>query len=298
MRTITPFDPSASMNGTINAQVVNQCAKVLLYNESNIGLLLTFSNGDTAMLPAWWARSYVIPRTGTAAISWQQQYILQSSSSPISLVLGEAFEAVENAPDINVSLSRQTNVGNSVQQVSNTVVSQVVNDGNATQNVIEATVLGSSGSNVVIVNDGTVTIKEFASSVLTALLQIIPGAATPLKLAAAGRVMEVLGQMLVDQAATFTGSATFNGAAQFNGTFTTAGNVTLGGTITFANATEQIINHSGITIFNAVGGDIVINAPAGSSNKIYFENGGTKVASIDNTGKMILKSTLTQNGTP
>jgi hypothetical protein len=286
------------MSGTINVQVVNRCATILLYNESNIGLLLTFPNGDTQLLPAWWARSYTLPTTGTAAIEWTQQYILQSSSAPISLVLGEAFEPAEHAPEINVPLSRQTNVGNQIQNVSNTVVSQVVNDGNSTQNVIEATVLGSSGSNVVIVNDGTTTIKEFVSSTLTALLQIIPGASTPVKLAAAGRTLEVLGQLLVDQAMTVTGSATFSGALAANGSFTTAGAPTFGGAINFSGSTEQIINHSGVIVFNAVGGDIVINAPAGASNKIYFENGGTKIASIDNTGHMILKSTLTQNGTP
>lgn len=45
--------------------------------------------------------------------------------------------------------------------------------------------------------------------------------------------------------------------------------------------------------------DLILNAPnSGGSHKVVFEVGGTIVATIDSSGNMVLKGTLTQSGSP
>lgn len=76
------------------------------------------------------------------------------------------------------------------------VSTNLVNDGNTSTNIIEATLSGSSGSNVAIKNDGTMIMAEYVASTLTNLLQVIPG--TGVKAGNTGRPVEILGNLLVD----------------------------------------------------------------------------------------------------
>lgn len=86
------------------------------------------------------------------------------------------------------------------QVVNNSVAvtSSVKNDGNpAATQVVEATVTGSSGSNVVINNDGTGTISVLIAAALVQILKL--AAADPVvALGAATHLVEILGNLQVD----------------------------------------------------------------------------------------------------
>lgn len=60
------------------------------------------------------------------------------------------------------------------------------------------------------------------------------------------------------------------------------------------------ISQGGRSIVDASAGtDLTLNAPnTGGSHKIFGQVGGTNVFSVDSSGNMILKGSLTQNGTP
>lgn len=196
MKVITSFDPTAAVGGEFDAQVVNPCGRLVLYNESSVGILLIFPSGDTGILPPYFYKSYWIAKPGI--VKWQRIFTLYSAGSTNHSVQGVSYESAElkNHTFGEGPLNRQTNIGNSVPIGSS--VDSVVNDGNpANTTVVEATQSGSSGSNVVITNSGTVTIAEFISSIYTKLLQIIPGDIAPVRLGASGRNTQVLGDFTI-----------------------------------------------------------------------------------------------------
>lgn len=195
MRIITPFDPVTNTSGTIQTGLVNRCAVLFLINESPMGLVLTFADGSQAVLPPFWARAYKMPVPG-GPVDWQQQYNLPISSSPLFTVQGEGYEPneVDMSQLAQGPLNRQSNIGNSIPV--STTVSQVVNDNNpANTVVVEATQAGAIGSNVIIENDGTVTIKD-GTTTLTNLIQLVALASTAIILGASGRDTQVAGNLL------------------------------------------------------------------------------------------------------
>lgn len=112
--------------------------------------------------------------------------------------------------DSEYSTGRLTNIGNG-SSVGNTTAN-IVNDGQSTgTNVVEATKIGSSGSNLLLTNDGLVQIAEYVGATFTKLFQINPGAATALLLGAIGRLTEVLGSLQVDANLTVNGNASVLG---------------------------------------------------------------------------------------
>ncbi len=139
----------------------------------------------------------------------------------------------------------------------------LVNDGATTTNIVEATLSGSSGSNVVIKNDGTITVAEYISSTLTTLFQVITG--TGLKLGAVGRQTEVIGNLLVDGTATITGALT---------TAVTATSAAISGTVTAGSLASS----------GAITGTTLVTTGAITGSKVNFTTGGITAVTSGTTG--------------
>jgi hypothetical protein len=158
MKMIKAFDPTAATSGTFDPQVSNPCGRIYLFNESAIGLQLTFQDGSVAGLPPFYFRSYKITKPGV--VQWKQLYFLPTSAAPTAQVLGEAYESVE-AKDVAWTegpLVRQTNIGNAVNTVGGGA-NFVQNDGNtAGTNIVESTVSGDPSSAVVLTNNAHLTL--------------------------------------------------------------------------------------------------------------------------------------------
>jgi|SRR5579875_98557 hypothetical protein len=118
MNLINAFDPSAATTGIIDTGQAQSCGKVVLYNHSNVGLLLTFVDNSQQILPAWWVKTFTIPKSGSSAITWKQAYVLQSDSTNISMIYGESYAPNENAPNLNQQIFT-TNIQSSVLNASN-----------------------------------------------------------------------------------------------------------------------------------------------------------------------------------
>lgn len=329
MKLLPSFDPTTAPAGTIPVGIVDQNSKVVLYNESAVTLQINFEDGSTDVLHAWeakaWSINYVTP-----SLSWSSLRNLagagQSPASQVDTVVYGPTEKVEGT--FPAQLTRLVSQGN--VQVGG-AVSNIVNDGNAANtSVVEATQTGSSGSNVQLDNSGNLTLKQYSAATLTQIFQVVANAGagnSNVFLSDSNHVCEVIGSLLVDivlhvvknafldgnlqvlGTSLFVGDATFNGAgngvtiannAQVNG------NVQANGTlqVTHASTTEnglQMQNSSGQTIdvlyVNAANNTVLLMG--GSSQKIFFETqAGTKLASIDSSGNMRLKGSLTQNTTP
>jgi hypothetical protein len=179
-------------------------------------------------------------------------------------------------------------------QAKVSTVTTLVNDGSSigTQ-IIESTPSGAASSTISILNDGTVTIKGDVASVLTTLLQLIPGAGaggSSVKLGDAARQTEVLGSLLVDGITNLD-----------NGALTTDGNGNIsksGGKIGVASAGD---------IFDGSGFDTFVKA-RGSSNLVHLQMpGGTDIATFGSaislekntavTGTLSASSALSVTGT-
>lgn len=196
MRIVDTFDPSLVTSDTFNAGFPNGVGRIVVYNESNVNLKLSWGSFST-YCPAWTAMLYCIS-TSNININWQQQSTLVSTGAPISQVIVEAFDNNETiVGTFPAALVRQTNIGNTVSTAMGGSTS-LQNDGNIQTTIIEATPSGAPSSTVVIDNEGNITIKGNNAGVLTTLLQLIAGASPAVKLAAAATPTEVLGNLQVD----------------------------------------------------------------------------------------------------
>jgi len=162
MQVVATFDPSLATTGTIIIPRSSSVGKIVFYNESNIALILSFQNGDTAYVPAWTGTIYC-GNFGGQMVTWLQHSTLVSTVTPASVVIVETYLSHECVLNIfPAALARQTNVGNSI---TTAVVgtSTLVNDGNAAgTQFIEATVSGDSASAVTLTNDGIFTLGTAA----------------------------------------------------------------------------------------------------------------------------------------
>jgi hypothetical protein len=214
-----------------------------------------------------------------------------------------------NSNPINTaSMSRWNNIGNPVQSIMGGATN-VQNDNNVSgTSVVEATQTGAPGSNLSFLNSGSSFIAEWVGSVYTKLLQVLPGATNALLLGAASRAVEILGTLQVDGSGdSFLGGTTWFGATtpgpataviHASGTSEFSGNMQLDSTLTFANG-ASISSGSTVIVDFINQTDITIRAPnVGGSHQVIFYVGTTKVAHIDSSGNMVLKGSLTQNGTP
>src|SRR5438105_4444506 len=113
MNIVTSFNPASPTSGTFNVVFPGNKGKMLVYNESNINLQLTFSNNYTTYVPAWTAMLYCLNGLPSPVVSWKQYSQLTSSGAPISQIIVETFEPNEPVPGTYpAALVRQTNIGN------------------------------------------------------------------------------------------------------------------------------------------------------------------------------------------
>jgi hypothetical protein len=114
MNVVAVFNPAILTSDIFTVPSSAANGRMVIYNESNISLTLTWQNGDTAYVPAWMAMLYPTPG-GNVNVTWAQHTILNSSNPPLSEVIVEIYAQGEFVPGtFPLTLSRQSNVGNSV----------------------------------------------------------------------------------------------------------------------------------------------------------------------------------------
>ena len=175
------FDPTATMSGTVrnplpqNQQVNGSYGYLLWANESSVSLIINVNNNNFRIHP--WELAKIDFDEATQMIGWAVEVVLSNAASaPISLCLIDAYtpdEVISAA--FPIPLVRNTNVGG---VVTTSIVTQLINDGNAAGTVIlETTPLGQATSAASLDNSGNVTIRALSNSVWTALFEIISGGA-------------------------------------------------------------------------------------------------------------------------
>lgn len=139
-------------------------------NESPYILDANFSGIGSITIPAWSQEDVRIPSGYTGQLVFTPNNYLGLTQIVSQLVYVNGWGSGELGQRQSYSLSQ--NFGNIVTSTA----TNLVNDGNvAGTTIIESTQLGSTGSNVLIKNNGQVTISQFAGGTLTQLLAIIPG---------------------------------------------------------------------------------------------------------------------------
>lgn len=296
MQQLDSFDPSVTTpdNFIINLQ---QGGWLVLYNESPIGIVVTFGDATNAKVPPNFMRAIPV-RTADRTVHWKQDpfYQLPVGQAPISRIFGETYESREwDQGAIMVPLPRQINIGNAQgAAVSNTIV----NDGNAANTVvIETTETGSTGSNFKVDNAGNVLAAEFVATVYNKLLQIVAGAASGSDSVILGKsgsfYTHCLGLFKVDGQSTFVSQINAPGAAPNSNTFVDGidfGNGSKVGTFGTPSVDLQVLS-SGVVLVNG-GAKVVLK---GSASGTEFQDGGGNVkASIDQNGLVTLTNNLNQ----
>jgi hypothetical protein len=179
--TLPSFNPASAPQGTVtnplpqNQQVNGSYGYLLWANESSVSLVISVNNASFRIHP--WELAKIDFTEPTQFVSWAQEVILSNSASaPISLCLIDAYtpdEVISAA--FPIPLVRNTNVGG---VVTTSIVTQLINDGNAAGTVVlETTPTGQPSSAASIDNSGNVTIRALSNSVWTALFEIISGGA-------------------------------------------------------------------------------------------------------------------------
>lgn len=212
MRNIAPFDPTSADSGSFDPGIANPCGLIYLFNESPIGLSLTFPDRSTATLPPYFFRFYRPKQPGI--IQWSMLYSIPTTSTSNS-VYGESYESneLDGLPLVQGPLNRQTNVGNSVPV--GTSATAITNTGNSPQtSIITAQPSDAASATWSADNSGNLAVKSDNAGVLSTLLQLIAGASPAVKLAAAAILTEVLGNLQVD------GTLSVNGTTMLTGTVT------------------------------------------------------------------------------
>lgn len=217
-----------------------------------------------------------------------------------------------------LSLPRNTNVGNTVQTA---MVNSLQNDGNpANTQVIETTQSGSSGSNGYMDNSGNFYIAQYISGVYNKLLQTISNAATCVKLGVINKTVEVLGNLLIDQNIVVTGGKIGIVAAgdlfdASNGTdiyikapaaggrvfFIANGNV-IGAVSSANNGCFETMDNTLTpqpTLYTTGGNHTVLQMANNAGTKLFINDAnGVNLLSVDTSGNVRCKGSLTQNVTP
>jgi hypothetical protein len=286
MRIVTTFDPNAKTTDTFNLELPGPRGKMLVFNESNWSLQLTFSNNATTYVPAWTAMLYPISNLSTSIVTWKQLTQLASSGSPISQVIIETYDQNETVPGTYpAALVRQTNIGNSVTTSSGSVA-QLINDGNTSQQIIEATVAGDGASAVTLTNDAVMVLGDVAHpGSLTAKGTITAdGAGVGLAVTnneTVGGTLEVLGAADLDSTLDVSGASTLDSGGAHTVTTDGSGNLTVGGTLavtgiqTFTGATE---------ILGAADLDSTLDVSGAST----LDSGGAHTVTTDGAGRLTI----------
>ena len=238
MNLVAAFDPSVAQTGSFNTNL-NIGGRMVIFNESNIGLKLQFSDGSTSYVAAWTTELFTQPGPDSN-VTWSQENILGGSTGPISMVTVVAYAPSEKVVGVYpFSLIRQFFLGNTVS-VALPQSSSVINDNNVSgTQVVESTVSGSPSSNILMNNDGSGWLGRWNTPNFTKIIQWFSSGATGVLLGAIGFLTEVLGNLKVD------------GTLESVGNITADANLTVTGTASF-NANGATIDGSSNVNCNAV----------------------------------------------
>jgi hypothetical protein len=270
MNLVTSFDPSVTQNGQFNSTLsIN--GRMVVYNESNVGIQLQFADGSTAYCAAWTTEIYSQP-TPDPNVLWSQENILGGSTGPISKVTVVAYLPNEKVMGVYpFSLVRQFFLGNNVN-VNLPTSTNLQNDNNVTgTQIIESTVSGSPSSNVSVYNDGSGWFGRWNTPTFTKVLQWFSSGATGVMLGAVGFLTEVLGNLKVD------------GTLESVGNVTADANLAVTGTATF-NANGVSIDGSSNVNCNAVNTNTV---NTGVVNATTANATTTNTTTLSATGNII-----------
>jgi hypothetical protein len=152
MDIVAKFDPSAKTTDTFATNLSNGIGKIIIWNESNWTLDITFTDGSMDLAPAWTATIFEL--TGPAGkITWTQDTQLAANIPPISKVWVVAYRDSEPIPGVfPLALVRQTNIGNASTVMAATT--SIQNDGNiAGTSLVESTVGADLSSAITWSND-------------------------------------------------------------------------------------------------------------------------------------------------
>lgn len=310
MKMIQSFDPSAAASGTFDPQIANPCGHIYLFNESAQGLQLSFSDGSNASLPPYYFRSYYVAKPGI--ITWTQLYTIQSGGSPLSVVVGEAYESQEarNVKFTEGPLGRQTSIGNSIPL--STSSSSIANDGNAANTqIIEATVAGDAQKAVTLTNDAVFVLGDtlhpgsttMAGPLAVASTITLPNN-TAIQIKDSGGIARAVlfvdgsNRVMIQQAAANQPIRILDNTGALLFQFGADGN------LTFNNGNGIFIKDSGGTSREIVfvdgfgNGRTVIKQAGNSTNIMMQRSDGTNIFRLDNAGNLTIAGALTQNGTP
>ena len=267
MNIITQFDPSSATSGTFNMVFPGNQGKMLVYNESNISLKLTFSNSYTTYVPAWTAMLYCINGLPSPVVTWSQYSVLTSGGAPISQVVIEGFDPNESVPGTYpAALVRQANIGNSLNVSTSTT--SIVNDNNAPATaIIESTPNDAASSTWKADNSGNLTVKGDNAGTLTTLIQLIAGASPAVQLAAAAILTTVLGNLRVNGTSTLD-----NGNIITDG----SGNILFAGKLGVSSA-GNVLDASGSV-------DTYLKTRNAGGNINFQVPNGTTIASVGSGG--------------
>ncbi len=134
--------------------------------------------------------------------------------------------------------------------------------GGATPITVEATQSGSSGSNLAMDNAGNWTLAQWSGTVYTIIMQVIANAANGadnVKLGDSAHQVHMLGTLLANLSATFSGDVTINGTG--TGLFV-ANSASIGGTLTIG--TQLLLASGSLTRIASFGPYAVTNVAGGA----------------------------------
>lgn len=159
MQIVAIFDPTAQTTGSFTTNLSNGIGKIVIWNESNIILRMSFTDGSQDIAPAWTAVINAL-NGPSGQINWAQEAQLTSASPPISKVWVVAYSPDELIPGVfPVALVRQTTIGNPVPLGTSSTA--IVNTGNPIATpIVTAQVLGDASNAVNLTNDGQLTLGD------------------------------------------------------------------------------------------------------------------------------------------
>jgi fibronectin-binding autotransporter adhesin len=284
MNIVATFDPSAKTNDTFNAVMPNGTGRMVIYNESNVNLVLTFQNGYTGYVPAWTIMLFCIS-AGSTQIAWRQLSVLNTANNPISAVIVEVYEMSEKIlGTFPAALLRSANIGNTVTFVTGSAAT-IQNNGSAPlTNWLSIQPSDAGSPTWTGDNSGNLTVNSDNAGTLVTLLQLIAGASPSVLLAAAAVLTEVLGNLQVDGNSTTTGTSTLTGNTSVGGTLTVSGDVTLSGA-----GTSLTVAHN-----TNLQGNLTVAGTQAFNGDITMAGAGTGLAVTNN---QTIGGTLITNGT-
>ena len=293
MRIVQTFNPLTETSDTFNAGFSSGTGKLVIYNESNVNLALTWGSFST-YCPAWTAMLYCIT-SNTVNINWQIQSQLSSNNAPISQVIVEAYENAEPVlGTYPAPLMRNTNIGNAINVGA--AATNIQNDGNApgTQ-LIEATPSDTSSVSTWLADtSGNLTIKSDHGGVLTTLLQLIAGASPAVQVAALNVLTTLLGGLTVNQNLSVVGTTSLdNGKITSDG----SGDLTCQGASWAANQ-DSGFDSTGTAYIKQNNTSTPSTAICGTAGLGLKMKNGTKLLEMQSGGNFIIKGNTYYTTTP